>query len=204
MSELIENKKPTIPSRILADRKYILSHISMDMDSMDAESFYNHMKSNISKYETIPITNSRKKSKIKVISLQSISGWGVYVNEEINRIKGSNSEKLDFKSLIDIRKRASNKWKDMSEADITKYKDAAIKMNESYLIAWREKYESKEFEKFTICDELKNWDNIKTMKRKELLHYMGCIGKASSVTKNIKNSKMIEELTQYLTTKFDN
>lgn len=196
-------KDNNIPPRIINDRKYILSHIAMDMDAMTPEDFYNHMKTNIHNYQKIPVF---KNSKTKLISLQSISGWGVYVNDEIARFHknaGNKDSKLDFKTLISIRKDASKKWSDMPKNQEENYKQKALKMNEDYLVEWRKKYNDKKYDKFQICDELKNIENIKSMKRKQLLHYMGCIGKGNDVNKNIKNSKMVEHLSTYLTTKFD-
>ena len=199
-----ETNNNNIPTRILNDRKYVLSHIAMDMDAMSPEDFYNHMKTHIGNYQKIPVF---KNSKTKLISLQSISGWGVYVNNEIARFHSNsgntNSKKLDFKTLISIRKDASRKWSSLTKEEIEVYKQKAVKMNEKYLVDWRQKYNDKTYDKFVICDELKNLENIKKMKRKQLLHYMGCIGKGSDVNKNIKNSKMIEQLSSYLKTKFD-
>ena len=199
-----ETNNNNIPTRILNDRKYVLSHIAMDMDAMSPEDFYKHMKTHICNYQKIPVF---KNTKTKLISLQSISGWGVYVNNEIARFHSNsgntNSKKLDFKTLISIRKDASRKWSSMTKEEIEVYKQKAVKMNEKYLVDWRQKYNDKTYDKFVICDELKNLENIKKMKRKQLLHYMGCIGKGSDVNKNIKNSKMIEQLSSYLKTKFD-
>ena len=50
-----ETNNNNIPTRILNDRKYVLSHIAMDMDAMSPEDFYNHMKTHIGNYQKIPV-----------------------------------------------------------------------------------------------------------------------------------------------------
>lgn len=196
-----ESNEKKLPTRILNDRKYVLSHISMDMETMNAEEFYYHMKENISNYESLPVYKGKNKTKLH--SLQSISGWGVYVNQQISEVKQKSGKNMDFNKLIDIRKKASEKWSKMNKESIEEYKKKAISMNENYLKMWREKYETTKYDKLTICEELKTPDNIKSMKRKELIHYMGCVGKYNEVSKNIKNNTMINYLVEYLGTKFD-
>lgn len=199
----------TIPARITKDRKHLLNVMLSDMDSMSPDEFVKYLKDNCEKYETMPMVTKKKAPKeAKPPKLTAVTGWSVFSKEYISEKKEdafSENEKLPMKEqqnkfeiIGTLRTNAAEQWKSGS-VNTDDYNDKAQTVNTDNLESWRKVYS--DMDKMSVSDiavKLKSEENIKkNMKKRDLLHMMGCAGYSDKVTQCTKIKTLRSELVTY-------
>ena len=121
-----------------------------------------------------------------------VTPWCVFLKEYCR------NNTNDEKSIRTLSKEASIKWK-CNDSKNTYYVEKAIQENDNNLEIWKRFYANTDINVDKIMNTLKSEKHIKTLKKNELVHLIGCIGKANEYTQDdvyVKN--MRKDLCVYL------
>tara|TARA_Y100000389_G_scaffold152362_1_gene152344 strand:- start:13243 stop:13839 length:597 start_codon:yes stop_codon:yes gene_type:complete len=185
-----------LPKRIVADRDHIMKAILLDLDTMDQDTFIKNLKENHTKYLNMDMVN-KKQRKVKMFKLVSVTPWTLYSNEYINANVGDQKKTLSV--CAELRKKAAPIWKN-AEVDIDSYNEKAKVKNAERLLEWRKAYADKEKTAAELNADLKSVENIKTMKRKDLVHNCGC---TPELRDKLTQACTIKELRTWLINQYE-
>ena len=198
-----------ISTRLVNERKHLMSKILEDMTNWDKDmsDFIEYFKSNATMYEQMPVATKKKSEKeMKPQELKAVTAWSVYCKEFIDAKKEAAFKKNDkkkeplrkFDVIAELRTAAAEEWKS-GKVDTDSYASKAETYNKENCDTYRNVYSTMNtMLPEVIKSKLQSEDYIKkNMKKRELIHMMGCTGMYDKVDQCTKVKTMRTELRSY-------
>jgi len=142
----------------------------------------------------------KKKSKLKYEKLFSYSGWKIFIQDKEQKNKIKDQVYVDGK--FNFKKEKKLMAAEWAKCDKDKYIEKANKLNQLNLQKWRQEYARLHLEtdQAEVLEQLGSAENIKSMAKQELYHFIGITGYANNIeqatTKEVLKQTLIDHLKE--------